>query len=62
MITPKGRKYANTTERTLAAEKRIKRVVRGLVKLVEGREDGKLVVLDDRRIKAGRRLLKDMGG
>lgn len=59
MIAPKGRKYANTTERTLAAEQRIVKVVRGLIKvahLVEDKTAGDL-----QRIRAGENLLEDMG-
>ena len=66
MIEPRGRKYVTTTERTMAAEKRIRQVVKGLLNLITEADDvlasdpGEYTFTKDRRAGAGRHLLKDM--
>lgn len=63
MIEPKGHRYANTTERTMAAEKRIVRVVRGLLEQIDKIDDllaPEHSLMEDRRVSAAKNLLKDM--
>jgi hypothetical protein len=59
MIEPKGRRYANTTERTMAAEKRIHRVVRGLLEQIDKIDD---LLAPEHSLMEDRRVVPTAGG